>query len=114
MSVRRESAEWNPRAAPGQHPLPAQRAGHALSREFYCDPALFEHEVRRLILRLWHCVGHHSQVREPGDFFTTSFCGEPILVVRGQDRAVRALLNVCRHRGSPQKLVVKKSPGSRT
>ena len=78
----------------------AQRSGHALSREFYCDAELFEREVQELLLRHWHCVGHHSQVREPGDFFTTSFCGEPLLVVRGQDREVRALLNVCRHRGS--------------
>ena len=80
--------------------IAAQRPGHALSREFYCDAELFEREVRRLILRHWHCVGHHSQVREPGDFFTTSLCGEPLLIVRGQDREVRALLNVCRHRGS--------------
>jgi Rieske 2Fe-2S family protein len=78
----------------------AQRSGFALSREFYCDAELFEREVRQLILPHWHCVGHHSQVREPGDFFTTSLCGEPLLVVRGQDREVRALLNVCRHRGS--------------
>jgi phenylpropionate dioxygenase-like ring-hydroxylating dioxygenase large terminal subunit len=77
-----------------------QRAGHALSREFYCDAELFEREVRRLILPHWHCVGHHSQVRAPGDFFTTSLGGEPLLIVRGQDREVRALLNVCRHRGS--------------
>ena len=78
----------------------AQRPGYALSREFYCDAELFEREVRQLILRHWHCVGHHSQVREPGDFFTTSLCGEPLLVVRGQDREVRALLNVCRHRAA--------------
>jgi Rieske 2Fe-2S family protein len=80
--------------------IAAQRAGHALSREFYCDAELYEREVRRLILRHWHCVGHHSQVRAPGDFFITSLCGEPLLIVRGQDREVRALLNVCRHRGS--------------
>jgi Rieske 2Fe-2S family protein len=80
--------------------IAAQRPGHALSREFYCDAELFEREVRRLILRHWHCVGHTSQVRAPGDFFTTSLCGEPLLIVRGQDGEVRALLNVCRHRGS--------------
>jgi phenylpropionate dioxygenase-like ring-hydroxylating dioxygenase large terminal subunit len=80
--------------------IAAQRAGHALSRDFYCDEELFEHEVRRLLLRHWHCVGHQSQVRAPGDFFTSSLCGEPLLVVRGPEREVRALLNVCRHRGS--------------
>jgi phenylpropionate dioxygenase-like ring-hydroxylating dioxygenase large terminal subunit len=94
MSTRPQSAERCIQA------IAAQRAGHALSREFYCDAELFEYEVRRLILRHWHCVGHQSQVCAPGDFFTTSLCEEPLLVVRGQDRVVRALLNVCRHRGS--------------
>ena len=97
QSVPRAAA---PRADPCAHALAAQRAGHALSREFYCDEQLFEQEVQRLLLRHWHCLGHQSQVPEPGDFFTTSFCGEPLLVVRGQEREVRALLNVCRHRGS--------------
>jgi phenylpropionate dioxygenase-like ring-hydroxylating dioxygenase large terminal subunit len=80
--------------------LAAQRPGHALSREFYCDAEFFEREVRRLILRHWHCAGHHSQVRAPGDFFTTEICGESLIIVRGQDGEVRALQNVCRHRGS--------------
>ena len=80
--------------------IAAQRSGHALSREFYCDPEIFEREVRRVLLRHWHCVGHVSQLPGAGDFFTTEICGEPLVIVRGQDREVRALLNVCRHRGS--------------
>ena len=47
--------------------IAAQRPGHALSREFYCDADLFEREVQQLLLRHWHCAGHQSQVREPGD-----------------------------------------------
>jgi phenylpropionate dioxygenase-like ring-hydroxylating dioxygenase large terminal subunit len=75
------------------------RPGHALPREFYCDPEIFERERQRL-QRHWHCAGHHSQVPEPGDFFTTEVFGESVIIVRGNDREVRALLNVCRHRGS--------------
>jgi len=80
--------------------IAAQRAGHALSRELYCDGQLFEREVQRLILRHWHCAGHQSQVREPGDFFTIDICGESLIIVRAHDRRVHALHNVCRHRGS--------------
>ncbi|MGN6452352.1 MAG: hypothetical protein ACTHL7_04660, partial [Steroidobacteraceae bacterium] len=76
IALREQSAESSARA------MSAQRAGHALSREFYCDNHFFEREVRGPLLRHWHCVGHHSQAREPGDFFTTSFCGEPLLIVR--------------------------------
>ena len=50
--------------------IAAQRPGHALSREFYCDAALFEYEMQRLMLRHWHCAGHASQAADPGDFFT--------------------------------------------
>ena len=78
----------------------AHRPGHALSQPFYCDPALFESEVQRLLKRHWHCVGHRSQAAEPGDFFTVDLLQESLIIVCGQDRQLRALLNVCRHRGS--------------
>jgi phenylpropionate dioxygenase-like ring-hydroxylating dioxygenase large terminal subunit len=94
-------------AAPGQwasdrcaQAIAAQRPGHALTQAFYRDAELFEREMRRLILRHWQCAGHHSQVREPGDFLTIDVCGESLIIVRGQDREIRALHNVCRHRGS--------------
>jgi len=77
-----------------------QRPGYALSRPFYCDAAFFERETERILLRHWHCAGHQSQLPEPGDFFTLDICGESLIIVRGHDRQVRALLNVCRHRGS--------------
>lgn len=80
--------------------IAAQRPGYALSQEFYCDAELFEREKQRLLLRHWHCVGHQSQVCGPGDFFTAEIFGESVIIVRGTDRELRALLNVCRHRGS--------------
>src|SRR5262249_32959436 len=36
----------------------------------------------------------------PGGFETFDVAGENIIVTRGHDRAIRAFLNVCRHRGS--------------
>jgi phenylpropionate dioxygenase-like ring-hydroxylating dioxygenase large terminal subunit len=80
--------------------IAAQRPGHALSREFYCDAQLFERELERLMRRHWHCIGHASELPEPGAFFTVEVCGESLLVVCGQDGEVRAFYNVCRHRGS--------------
>jgi Rieske 2Fe-2S family protein len=76
------------------------RPGHALSQPFYCDTALFESEVQRLLKRHWHCVGHRSQAPAPGDFFTVDLLQESLIIVCGQDGQLRALLNVCRHRGS--------------
>jgi Rieske 2Fe-2S family protein len=80
--------------------IAGQRPGHALSREFYADPALFRHDLDRLILRHWSCVGHASMAAAPGDFFTAEIGGESLIVARGQDGELRTLVNVCRHRGS--------------
>ena len=51
-------------------------------------------------MRHWICVGHESSIRSPGDYFLFEMDRESVIVVRGQDNVVRALINVCRHRGS--------------
>jgi phenylpropionate dioxygenase-like ring-hydroxylating dioxygenase large terminal subunit len=77
-----------------------QRAGWALERPFYTDPALFEREMERVILRQWLYAGHISRIPHPGDYFTYQVGAEPFLILRGDDGEVRALLNVCRHKGA--------------
>jgi Rieske 2Fe-2S family protein len=80
--------------------IAAHRPGHPLSRPFYCDTTFFERDLQQVLLRHWHCVGHQSQLPEPGDFFTVDVFHESLIVVRDPDRALRCLVNVCRHRGS--------------
>jgi phenylpropionate dioxygenase-like ring-hydroxylating dioxygenase large terminal subunit len=79
----------------GQH-LP----GHALGREFYTDPQIFERDMDRIIFRHWFCAAHASSVPRPGDFLVVNLGSESVIIVRTQDQEIRALLNVCRHRGS--------------
>ncbi len=45
-------------------------------------------------------VAHANEVARPGEFLTRDQLGAPLLIVRGEDGAVRAFLNVCRHRGA--------------
>jgi phenylpropionate dioxygenase-like ring-hydroxylating dioxygenase large terminal subunit len=78
----------------------APRAGYSLPREYYTDPALFEQDLERLLLRHWFCAGHVSSVPDIGDFFLVELGRESVIVCRAADGAVHALLNVCRHRGS--------------
>src|SRR6266550_725359 len=68
---------------------------------YYNDPAVRSHENRSIFARTWQLAGHVEQVRERGQFFTTTIADEPLLIVRGDDNAVRALSNVCRHRAGP-------------
>lgn len=77
-----------------------QRERHSLTREFYSDPAIYERDVERIFLRSWLYAGHQSEIPEPGDWFLFDFAGESVIIARGMDGSVNAMLNVCRHRGS--------------
>src|SRR5919202_797352 len=69
-------------------------------RAVYTDAAIFELEMERIFGRAWLVLGHESQVREAGDYFTTRMGREPVIVTRHEDRSVRVLVNRCAHRGS--------------
>jgi len=77
-----------------------QRPDYTLDRAFYTDPRLFERDVERVFLRQWLLAGHVSRIPARGDYFLFEFAGESLIVIRGRDGEVHALLNVCRHRGS--------------
>jgi phenylpropionate dioxygenase-like ring-hydroxylating dioxygenase large terminal subunit len=69
-------------------------------RRVYTDPAVFEAEMARIFRRVWLWLGHESQVRRPGDFFTTRMAGERIIVARHADGRLHAFHNRCTHRGA--------------
>ncbi|MCP4329802.1 MAG: Rieske 2Fe-2S domain-containing protein [Alphaproteobacteria bacterium] len=57
-------------------------------------------EIKNLFMKVWNFFGRVDRIPEPGDFFTVTFVGVPIIIVRGKDGRVRALANTCRHRGA--------------
>ena len=77
-----------------------QPAGRPLAQTFYSDPEIFKRDLDRMVLRHWLCAGHVSSVPAVGDFFLVEIANESAIVVRGEDGELRALVNVCRHRGS--------------
>ena len=77
-----------------------RRPDYALERAFYTDPALWERDKERLIFRHWLVAGHASQLPKPGDYRVEEIAGESVILARGADGQIRALANVCRHRGS--------------
>jgi phenylpropionate dioxygenase-like ring-hydroxylating dioxygenase large terminal subunit len=44
------------------------RPGHALAREFYTDPVIFELDMERIQLKHWFCIGHVSSIARSGDY----------------------------------------------
>jgi phenylpropionate dioxygenase-like ring-hydroxylating dioxygenase large terminal subunit len=66
----------------------------------YSDAGLFDLEMARIFGRAWLLLGHESQVKEPGAYFTTRMGREPVIVARHADGSIRVLLNRCAHRGA--------------
>jgi Rieske 2Fe-2S family protein len=71
----------------------------SLPQPYYLSPSLYEEELEAVWGRQWLFAGHVSQIPEPGDFFTFEIARESLILIRGDDGAVHALYNVCRHRG---------------
>jgi phenylpropionate dioxygenase-like ring-hydroxylating dioxygenase large terminal subunit len=76
-------------------------SAQCLPGHFYTSAEYFAYEVETVLSKEWHCLGRADEVARPGDYFTTTLLGEPLLVVRGDDERIRVLSNVCRHRGMP-------------
>ena len=71
-----------------------------LPPQTYMSQAFFDLEVEQIFKKDWICVGHVSQVANIGDYFTLELFGEPLVIVRGEDR-IRTLSSVCLHRWAP-------------
>src|SRR5579884_1210479 len=67
----------------------------------FCDPEIYRRELARVFLGpTWQFLALEQELPEPGDYLT-SFLGEtPIIVTRGKDGAIHAMVNRCAHRGN--------------
>jgi phenylpropionate dioxygenase-like ring-hydroxylating dioxygenase large terminal subunit len=68
--------------------------------DWYSDPAVLRLERERIFRRTWQYAGRADQVADPGSYFTCDAGDVPVVVVRDKEGILRALVNVCRHRGS--------------
>jgi phenylpropionate dioxygenase-like ring-hydroxylating dioxygenase large terminal subunit len=66
----------------------------------YHDPEFFEAEKKAFLRAAPQIVCHESEIADPGEWRSLEYLGESVIVIRGDDGAVRAFSNVCRHRGS--------------
>ena len=71
-----------------------------VNRRLYTDPTLFNLELRTIFRNAWIYVGHESQVRKRGDFFTSQIGHERVIVARHGDDSLYAFHNRCAHRGA--------------
>ncbi|MCW2528461.1 MAG: Benzoate 1,2-dioxygenase alpha subunit [Pseudonocardiales bacterium] len=69
-------------------------------REIYRDPEIFDAEMERIFKQTWVYMAHESELPSNGDYLTLSVGKEPVVVARGEDGRIRALVNRCRHRAA--------------
>jgi phenylpropionate dioxygenase-like ring-hydroxylating dioxygenase large terminal subunit len=68
--------------------------------ENYLDPLRWNREMNQIFRRLPLLLAFTCEMREPGDYKSIEVTDVPVLIVRGQDGAVRAFVGVCSHRGT--------------
>jgi len=69
------------------------------SLERYTSEAVYRREVERVWARTWQWACREEHVPEPGDYTTYDVADFSVIVMRGQDRKLRAFVNSCPHRG---------------
>ena len=75
--------------------------GHArLDPARYHSEKFMALEWERLWTRAWLIAGVESDIPEPGDYLVYRIRHEEILCVRQPDGSVKAMYNVCPHRGN--------------
>lgn len=70
----------------------------AMPREIYLNEDILALEQEKIFNREWLCAGRIDDVPEAGDYKTFRIGDQPIMVIRGKDKKIRAFANVCRHR----------------
>lgn len=70
----------------------------ALPGHVYTDPELLRRELETVFTSTWQLVGHVGQLRADGDYLTATVGDQGVIVIRHAGE-VRAMYNVCQHRG---------------
>ena len=78
----------------------SRRPGFSLTAPFYTDRQLFDLDMRAVFGRHWLFAGSIAELPEPGDYITVDFGPYALILLHHDDGSVRALHNVCRHRGA--------------
>ncbi|MFH9438091.1 aromatic ring-hydroxylating dioxygenase subunit alpha [Streptomyces rochei] len=80
-------------------PLPSSLV-RTLPGHYYTDPEVFRREQRHVFEAMWFCAVRAADLERPGAFRTVQVGGENVIVTRTRTGALRAFLNICRHRGA--------------
>jgi phenylpropionate dioxygenase-like ring-hydroxylating dioxygenase large terminal subunit len=73
---------------------------HGLGTGRYTDPAFAKLEAEKLWTRVWQIAARLDEIPEPGDYTVYEIVDQSVLIVRVDEKTVKAYHNVCPHRGT--------------
>ncbi|MGF7159410.1 Rieske 2Fe-2S family protein [Rhodoligotrophos appendicifer] len=77
-----------------------RRPGYSLEAPFYVSDAVFRADIDAIFARHWLLAGVEADIPQRGDYVTLEVGPFSVVILRGMDGVIRALHNVCRHRGA--------------
>ena len=72
----------------------------AMPPSVYTSEDFLALETSSIFANEWFCVGRADALANSGDYVTLDLANQPIIVLRDQEGALKAMSNVCRHRMS--------------
>lgn len=79
---------------------PPKPLADGIDGDVYDSPEIAAREEERVFTKAWLPIARVDELEEPGAFVTETLAGTPVAAVRGDDRKLRVLVNICRHRGA--------------
>lgn len=73
----------------------------ALPSTSFVDDQVYALEQQRIFASDWQFACPAANIAEPGSYFAGYFAGEAVVIIRQASGELRALSNLCRHRGTP-------------
>jgi len=99
-AIPRRNTNAVPIAPPFRKFVSSCRPGWTLPQPFFQDAEIYRQDLDRIWRTGWLFAGHSCEIPNPGDYFLVEIDTDGVIVLRDEDGVVRALHNVCRHRGS--------------
>lgn len=81
-------------------PTGTSAALKALTGDHYVSEDWYKADLDVIFYKQWLFAGHGTEIPNKGDFFAFSVGTENVIVTRQADGSLKALHNVCRHRGT--------------
>lgn len=75
-------------------------AAKSLPFSSYLEQSIYDLEKEKIFHSEWVFVCAENELPNSGDYYAFFLADEPIVVMRGKEGSLRALSNVCRHRGT--------------